>query len=136
MPACPVAILTKFKATTVKATIWATAEPGTGIVASSVAILRPLFRKIATDVRTKITDNGDSKAEHETTLNQPQESEIGMKSMDTTSGLKTKHNVSIASDDPWEERTSYEQRRYGGGRPITITVGAGEGVEIVSPIRL
>ncbi|KAI1548614.1 hypothetical protein PtrSN001C_002005 [Pyrenophora tritici-repentis] len=36
-----------------KVTIWATAEPGTGIVAASVAILRPLVRKMAADVREK-----------------------------------------------------------------------------------
>lgn len=35
----------------VKATIWATAEPGTGIIAASIAILRPLFRQIFNDVR-------------------------------------------------------------------------------------
>jgi hypothetical protein len=40
-------------ATSIKATIWAIAEPGTGIVAASVAILRPLFRKIYTGVRDK-----------------------------------------------------------------------------------
>ncbi|OAG03829.1 uncharacterized protein CC84DRAFT_1059881, partial [Paraphaeosphaeria sporulosa] len=39
--------------TSIKATIWATAEPGTGIIAASAAILRPLFRKIYTDVRDK-----------------------------------------------------------------------------------
>lgn len=43
---------THFSTTSVKATIWATAEPGTGIIAASVAVLRPLFRKIASDVRT------------------------------------------------------------------------------------
>ncbi|KAF1833063.1 integral membrane protein [Decorospora gaudefroyi] len=40
-------------AMTVKATIWATAEPGTGIIAASIAILRPLVRKIASGMRTK-----------------------------------------------------------------------------------
>lgn len=38
----------------IKATIWATTEPGTGIIAASVAIWRPLFRKIASDVRDKV----------------------------------------------------------------------------------
>lgn len=35
----------------IKATIWATAEPGTGIIAASIAILRPLFQQIFNDVR-------------------------------------------------------------------------------------
>ncbi|KAF3039420.1 hypothetical protein E8E12_009173 [Didymella heteroderae] len=35
----------------VKATIWATAEPGTGIIAASIAVLRPLLRKITADTR-------------------------------------------------------------------------------------
>lgn len=34
-----------------KATIWATAEPGTGIIAASIALLRPLLRKIASDTQ-------------------------------------------------------------------------------------
>ncbi|KAF2124794.1 hypothetical protein P153DRAFT_127296 [Dothidotthia symphoricarpi CBS 119687] len=41
-------------AASVKVTIWATAEPGTGIIAASVAIWRPLFRKMAVDVRDKV----------------------------------------------------------------------------------
>ncbi|KAJ4330244.1 hypothetical protein N0V87_010166 [Didymella glomerata] len=35
----------------VKATIWATAEPGTGIIAASIALLRPMLRKIASDTQ-------------------------------------------------------------------------------------
>ncbi|EOA85462.1 hypothetical protein ACJQWK_06605 [Exserohilum turcicum] len=35
----------------VKATIWATAEPGTGIIAASIAILRPLLRQVMSEVR-------------------------------------------------------------------------------------
>jgi hypothetical protein len=40
-------------AITIKATIWATAEPGTGIIAASIAILRPLLRNVSTTVKTK-----------------------------------------------------------------------------------
>ncbi|KAJ4991861.1 integral membrane protein [Stagonosporopsis vannaccii] len=39
----------------VKATIWATAEPGTGIVAASIALLRPLLRKIASDTQQRVS---------------------------------------------------------------------------------
>lgn len=36
-----------------KATIWATAEPGTGIIAASITLLRPLVRRIASGLREK-----------------------------------------------------------------------------------
>jgi hypothetical protein len=50
-----------YPAEAVKATIWATAEPGTGIIAASIAILRPLFRKIASDVRSKASSYSHSR---------------------------------------------------------------------------
>ncbi|KAF1998352.1 hypothetical protein P154DRAFT_536353 [Amniculicola lignicola CBS 123094] len=40
----------------VRATIWATAEPGTGIIAANIAILRPLFRAVTSEVRYRISD--------------------------------------------------------------------------------
>ncbi|CAN9351717.1 unnamed protein product [Alternaria alternata] len=49
------------RAESVKATIWATAEPGTGIIAASIAILRPLFRQIASDVRSKASHYSHSR---------------------------------------------------------------------------
>jgi hypothetical protein len=42
---------TSLSSMTIKATIWATAEPGTGIIAASIAILRPLIRDIKTSVK-------------------------------------------------------------------------------------
>lgn len=47
---------------TVKATLWATAEPGTGIIAASIAILRPLFRNIKSGVRDKLSGHSASKS--------------------------------------------------------------------------
>ncbi|KAF2119835.1 hypothetical protein BDV96DRAFT_312197 [Lophiotrema nucula] len=44
----------------VRATIWATAEPGTGITAASIAILRPLFRKIKSDVQDKVSKHSSA----------------------------------------------------------------------------
>ncbi|KAF2469882.1 uncharacterized protein BDR25DRAFT_189384, partial [Lindgomyces ingoldianus] len=44
------------------ATIWATAEPGTGITAASLATLRPLFRKVKEGVRSKIASSNLSKS--------------------------------------------------------------------------
>ncbi|KAH3967757.1 hypothetical protein HBH52_185170 [Parastagonospora nodorum] len=53
---------TGLKSTTIKATIWATAEPGTGIIAASVAILRPLIRNIKTSVKSHASAMGSRKA--------------------------------------------------------------------------
>ncbi|KAF2726962.1 hypothetical protein EJ04DRAFT_452312 [Polyplosphaeria fusca] len=47
----------------VSATIWATAEPGTGIVAASIAILRPLFRQIRGEVREKMSKLSSHKSQ-------------------------------------------------------------------------
>ncbi|CAI6336321.1 unnamed protein product [Periconia digitata] len=125
-------------ANSIKATIWATAEPGTGIVASSVAILRPLFRKIASDVRSKMS-NDKTQAGDETPVTDHEESVVGLKSIDTMSSSKSmdtannsKLNTTTSSitDDTWEERTSYEMAHVGVGRPMTITVAAGD---ILSP---
>lgn len=54
--------LTINPATTIKATIWATAEPGTGIIAASIAILRPLIRNIKTSVKSHASAMGSRKA--------------------------------------------------------------------------
>jgi hypothetical protein len=43
-------------AASIKATIWATAEPGTGIIAASIAIMRPLVRKLASDTRGRVVE--------------------------------------------------------------------------------
>lgn len=51
-----------FKANAVKATIWATCEPGTGIIAASIAILRPLIRKIASDTQERVSTYKSRKA--------------------------------------------------------------------------
>ncbi|ORY13369.1 hypothetical protein BCR34DRAFT_267352 [Clohesyomyces aquaticus] len=44
------------------AAIWATAEPGTGITAASLATLRPLFRKLREGMRSKISTISASSA--------------------------------------------------------------------------
>ncbi|KAF2034004.1 hypothetical protein EK21DRAFT_97795 [Setomelanomma holmii] len=50
----------------IKATIWATAEPGTGIIAASIAILRPLIRNITTTVRTHASAYGSGGSRNRT----------------------------------------------------------------------
>ncbi|KAJ4360339.1 uncharacterized protein N0V89_000901 [Didymosphaeria variabile] len=109
----------------IKATIWATAEPGTGIVAASAAILRPLFRKIYTDVREKYGKSSQQDPTMPwttaTTRVGDTESVIGL----TTVATKTsRHSMrSLELDEPWNGRTSIEQARIGIGRSVVITAG-------------
>lgn len=114
-------------AASIKATIWATAEPGTGIVAASAAILRPLFRKIYTDVQEKY---GKSSQQDPTmswttaTLRAGDtESVIGLTTVATKS---SKHSIrSLEMDEPWDGSMSPEQTRIGIGRSVVITAGQG-----------
>ena len=70
----------------IKATIWATAEPGTGIIAASIAILRPLIRNIKSSVR-----------EHVSTRRTEEEDSIAL-----TSTVGKKDSVcSVGSGEPW-----------------------------------
>ncbi|KAL6707453.1 hypothetical protein ACN47E_004023 [Coniothyrium glycines] len=80
--------------TSIKATIWATAEPGTGIIAASIAVLRPLFRKIATGVRTKVSSRNSRKGLSD---NQSDDDTIALT---TTSGKNTSI-ISVVDEDPW-----------------------------------
>ncbi len=48
-------VLTHRIAVAVKVQIWTTAEPGMGIIASSIAILRPLLRKLSLDLQTTVS---------------------------------------------------------------------------------
>ncbi|KAF2828144.1 integral membrane protein [Ophiobolus disseminans] len=75
----------------IKATIWATAEPGTGIIAASIAILRPLIRSITTSVRGRASAYGGSKSSEEDT--------IALTSRGTAS--KKASVCSVESEDPW-----------------------------------
>ncbi|KAF2641983.1 hypothetical protein P280DRAFT_449381 [Massarina eburnea CBS 473.64] len=113
----------------VKATIWATAEPGTGIIAASVAILRPLFRKIANDWRGKVTSRGSTKDLTYTTTFSDRESAIGLTPLGTTKSTDSysKRSFSDVSDDTWDERISMEDAQVGVGQVMTIQVAAGQG---------
>ncbi|KAJ4288498.1 hypothetical protein N0V90_011734 [Kalmusia sp. IMI 367209] len=118
---------------TIKATIWATAEPGTGIVAASAAILRPLFRKLYTDVRDKLSEYGTGKSSqqdptlHATTRGGDNESVIGLTSVATTRDPNTRlsrHSMrSIELSEPWDDRMSSEQARVGVGKAVSIRAG-------------
>jgi hypothetical protein len=93
-------ILTAFPAEAVKATIWATAEPGTGIIAASIAILRPLFRQIASDVRSKA-----SSYSHSRKGSQQSDDSIALTSQDSVAQAvkNKKHSMYRVSEDldPW-----------------------------------
>lgn len=87
-------VLIPCTATSIKATIWATAEPGTGIIAASIAILRPLVRKIATDVRNKASAYGSHKGSRPTPS-------FGHESDAIALTVNKSSDYSMRSDDPW-----------------------------------
>ncbi|KAL5115708.1 hypothetical protein ACEQ8H_006420 [Pleosporales sp. CAS-2024a] len=89
-------ISTGLSPVTVKATIWAVAEPGTGIVAASVAILRPLIRDIKTSVKTHASPIGSRKRS-----NADSEDTIAL-----TSWASRKNGVS-GTGEPWSPTTVY-----------------------------
>lgn len=120
-------------AASIKATIWATAEPGTGIVAASTAILRPLFRKLYADVREKMTSYGTASSLPRKLSTQwsvkrdREESVIELTSADA----KWDNNESLPRESvqspglhesPYD-RPSTEQARMGVGKIVLITAG-------------
>lgn len=90
-----------FTATTVKATIWATAEPGTGIIAGSIAVLRPLIRNITTSVRTHAVTYGHSRKGSKTSSNE--EDTIALTSQGTTKAITYR----FERQDPWSPTVSF-----------------------------
>ncbi|KAI8932877.1 hypothetical protein NX059_010357 [Plenodomus lindquistii] len=98
-------------ATSVKATIWATAEPGTGIIAASIAILRPLIRAVATGVRTKVASINSNKSCY------PSESD--------TIALTTKQTsiYSVQGDGPWSPTVVVGQARAQSVRNVQMSNG-------------
>lgn len=125
---------------TVKATIWATAEPGTGIIAASVAVLRPLYRQIATNVQTKIHQYGTMRsgsfggpATQQTKLNN--ESALTMRSITATRATvtNTQHVFSMHAEDVWDPRVSLEDVQIGVGRMVRIQSATEDDIRPVPP---
>ena len=114
-------ILTMAVADSIYATIWATAEPGTGIIAASIAVLRPLIRKIKTDVRSRITENQSGKGPGAKKFHRGGESAIGLGS------LSSRKTVSMISNDDWDERPSLEGTHVGVGKIIVMQAAASPG---------
>lgn len=120
-------------AASIKATIWATAEPGTGIVAASTAILRPLLRKLYADVREKMNSYGTATSmsrKFSTQWNIKKDREESV--IELTSADAKWHNNEILPrgsvqspglhESPYD-RISTEQARTGVGRIVLITAG-------------
>lgn len=119
-------------ANTIKATIWATAEPGTGIIAASAPMLRPLFRKIYGGVRNKLSDYGPTRSFQQKTIIHGKGGDDTESVMELTSAQATKDDdmkspwkgrESSEINDPWSHRTSTEPARFGVGRVVLITGG-------------
>ncbi|KAJ4373178.1 hypothetical protein N0V83_003470 [Neocucurbitaria cava] len=90
-------------ATSIKATIFATAEPGTGIIAASIAILRPLIRKVSSDIHTRVSEYGSRKGSYRTTgslLKISNPIQLDTIALTSESGKKASM-YSIRSDDAW-----------------------------------
>ncbi|PVH91831.1 hypothetical protein DM02DRAFT_702733 [Periconia macrospinosa] len=85
----------------IKATIWATAEPGTGIIAASIALLRPLVRNITTSVRTRASAYGSRKASVGTSKLHSGDSTIELTSTYGTQTSIYSTNTANRNDDPW-----------------------------------
>jgi hypothetical protein len=114
----------KMKAEAVRATIWATAEPGTGIIAASIAILRPLLRLFTTTVRTQVSKHGSRKASlGGSTLNQDDDT------IELNSSFGTKTSIyATHAEDPWSptvvvgkaipQRVTSVQMVAGRGSPV------------------
>ncbi|KAH8708461.1 hypothetical protein GQ44DRAFT_752789 [Phaeosphaeriaceae sp. PMI808] len=86
-----------FQANTIKATIWASAEPGTGIIAASTAILRPLIRNITTSIRSA----------RKGSITPTDEDSVAL----TLRAGKKKSMYSLGTEDPWSPTTSFAKRR-------------------------
>ncbi|KAJ4335058.1 hypothetical protein N0V95_009015 [Ascochyta clinopodiicola] len=131
----------------VKATIWATAEPGTGIIAASIAILRPLFRKLASDTQERVSSLKSRKASlpgssGKASITKPwrgndsdSDSVIGLTAVETNkthvNGDGT-GNMETAENNKWNRDST-----YGGGKDDdpwspTVTVGKASVQKVVS----
>ncbi|KAF2849180.1 hypothetical protein T440DRAFT_453103 [Plenodomus tracheiphilus IPT5] len=102
-------------ASSIKATMWATAEPGTGIIAASIAILRPLVRAIATSVRSRVTEIDSNKSCYPSTA-------------DTVALTEQKSSVcSVTTDGPWSPTVVVGQAKAQSVRSVGVVDGRGDG---------
>lgn len=104
-------------------------EPGTGIVAASIAVLRPLLRIITTEVRDKISEYSVSKTSRSAnrTVNDnikiDRESMIALTSVATRESTNTdslKNRYSIQSPT-WDPTITLEEARI--GKVVSVRIG-------------
>ncbi|KAH7128398.1 hypothetical protein B0J11DRAFT_578614 [Dendryphion nanum] len=115
----------------VSATMWATAEPGTGIVAASVAVLRPLFRQVKAEVRDKVSEYNSNKSFRSdgSTLRDDTQLENGsnvaltlVKTVDSQSNdQRKKASVYSITSPTWDANVTFEQARIGKVINIRVT---------------
>ncbi|KAF1927218.1 uncharacterized protein M421DRAFT_65929 [Didymella exigua CBS 183.55] len=118
----------------VKATIWATAEPGTGIIAASIAVLRPLLRKIASDTqeayKSRKASLGDSsgKSTHSRPKSKGSDSD-SIIALTTVESNKTYLNdieargANASKKDKWNRESTYSGARDEDPWSPTVTMG-------------
>ncbi|KAH6644708.1 hypothetical protein C7974DRAFT_26543 [Boeremia exigua] len=119
----------------VKATIWATAEPGTGIIAASIAVLRPLIRKIASDTQERVSSYKDRKASfpgssHTSKSSRPRDSDtdsvIALTTVTTNKSYVNGNDngeMRTSKDDKWGRENVYDGRRGEDPWSPTVTMG-------------
>ncbi|KAH7389802.1 hypothetical protein BKA66DRAFT_414475 [Pyrenochaeta sp. MPI-SDFR-AT-0127] len=123
--------------TAVKATIWATAEPGTGIIAASIAILRPLIRHLRSKAseyssRKSLSYGSSFRKGSLPTFSSsgPTDSDtIALTSRQSSMGKKTSM-YSVRSDDPWSPTVVV------GGADVQKVISIGKGSRAVLPSRV
>ncbi|KAH7406883.1 hypothetical protein DE146DRAFT_676194 [Phaeosphaeria sp. MPI-PUGE-AT-0046c] len=101
---------------TIRATIWATAEPGTGIIAASIAILRPLIRNITTNIRTRASVPIPRRAQKK--IPDEEEDTIALTSQDSK---KSSMRTEATESDPWSPTVTFGQATS--TRIVSITGG-------------
>lgn len=125
-------------ANAVKATIWATAEPGTGIIAASIAILRPLIRKIASDTQERVSSYTRRKAslpdssikssiaKSFRSKDSDSDSVIALTTVETNKTYVNDDRMGeerAAKDDKWNRESTYGGRRDDDPWSPTVTMG-------------
>jgi hypothetical protein len=107
----------------VKATFWATAEPGTGIVAASMAILRPLFRNLKHGVQDRLSQYNNSKSGRSAATISADSSRIGKDNdyegtipltlVTTLDQKKARASIHSIQSPTWDTDIELQQARVG-----------------------
>ena len=120
---CSSTSLTRSIDDAVKATFWATAEPGTGIVAASMAILRPLFRNLKHGVQDRLSEYNNSKPGRSAATTSADSSRIGKDNdyegtipltlVTTPDQKKARESINSILSPTWDTNIEVQQARVG-----------------------